>query len=252
MVGYALAMNITLCIETSSAHCSVALAVGDELFDDNRLLERSHNEHLLAMLDALCGRANIRAADVELIGFGCGPGSFTGVRIAASVSQAIALAAGCPVVPIPSSQVLADTAQAETGLTTWVSCIRSRGTSYYLALYENEKKNETAPGHNRCTQAEMLCQSPPEWLRSVLDAGESQAPDVVGGVVAGIVGEMPPWLPECGLTHITLPPSAKVMVARTRAYHAQGSSVDAELALPVYVQGDSPWVKLSGKRKQAV
>jgi len=238
-------MNITLCIETSSAHCSVALAVGDELFDDNRLLDRSHNEHLLAMLDALCGRANIRAADVELIGFGCGPGSFTGVRIAASVSQAIAVATGCPVVPIPSSQVLVDTAQAEkTGLTTWVSSIRSRGTSYYLALYEYE----TALGRNRCVQAEVLCQSPPEWLGSVLDAAESRTSDSVGG----IVGEMPPWLPQCRLTHITLPPSAKVMVARTRAYHAQGGSVDAELALPVYVDGDSPWVKLSGKRKQAV
>ena len=49
-----------------------------------------HVERLLARLDA-------NLSNLEFVAFGCGPGSFTGVRVAASAVQAIAFARGMPV-----------------------------------------------------------------------------------------------------------------------------------------------------------
>ncbi len=91
-VGYAGSMTNTLCIETSTAHCSLALAVGEDIFSQQRKLERSHNEHILPMLSELFASAGLSKQDIQVIGFGAGPGSFTGVRIAASVAQGIAMA----------------------------------------------------------------------------------------------------------------------------------------------------------------
>ncbi|MEC8144879.1 MAG: tRNA (adenosine(37)-N6)-threonylcarbamoyltransferase complex dimerization subunit type 1 TsaB, partial [Pseudomonadota bacterium] len=82
-------MTVTLCIETSTAHCSLALAVDGRVFSEHERLLRRHNEQVLPMLDRLYKQAGATPRDTQLIGFGAGPGSFTGVRIAASIAQGV-------------------------------------------------------------------------------------------------------------------------------------------------------------------
>lgn len=43
----------------------------------------------------------------SLVGVGCGPGSYTSVRVSVSSARAISQAAGCPVLPLNSLEVLA-------------------------------------------------------------------------------------------------------------------------------------------------
>ena len=90
----------TLCIETSGPHCSLALAVDGQIYSRDELLQRSHNQYLLPMLDELFSAAGITPMQLELVSFGCGPGSFTGVRIAAAAAQAIATASNAKIVPL--------------------------------------------------------------------------------------------------------------------------------------------------------
>ena len=94
-------MTVTFCIETSGAHCSLAVAIDEQIYAADRELRRTHNLHLLPMADELLQRVGLVPTDVELVAFGCGPGSFTGVRIAAAVSQALALAADAAVLDAP-------------------------------------------------------------------------------------------------------------------------------------------------------
>ena len=229
----------TLCIETSGPHCSLALAVDGHIYRRDQLLHRSHNQHLLPLLDALFHEAGIKPVQLELVSFGCGPGSFTGVRIAAAAAQAIATASNAPVVPLSSAWVLAATAFAVNGrLEQVVCCIASRGQAFYLSEYQ--RVDVPPPGTFGFIQsiADELADQPPEWL---LNHEQAAFP----GGKAGIVGKVPSWLPEHLHDYVleTHYPRAEVMIAAALAAHHDGQSVPPELGLPVYFDGDSPWRK---------
>ena len=224
-------MAITLCIETSGPHCSLALACGERIYTRDELLERSHNQHLLNLLDELFVTARCKPADVELVGFGCGPGSFTGVRIAAAATQAIAFGAAARIVPVPSLHALAMTAAVNyPAKSRFICAVKSRGEAYYLASYlradlDAEKKAE---------QTEELTDQPSAWMQD-LHVGEDTL----------VVGGRPGWLPETlQRVHVEgVHPQAGDIVEWVRRQHAQGLSQSPEAALPRYISGDSPWKK---------
>lgn len=81
-----------LALDLSTAHGSIAVVRGDDvLFEAAFQSERSHNAQVFAPL-----REALTAAGSELAGIviGNGPGSYTGVRIAISAAQGIALSRG--------------------------------------------------------------------------------------------------------------------------------------------------------------
>lgn len=96
-----------LAIDTSAAHCSAALLNDGESTQRLRAAPRRHGELLLAMMDDLLSAAGLRPADLDAFAFARGPGSFTGLRIAAAVVQGASLAAGKPVVGVSTLAALA-------------------------------------------------------------------------------------------------------------------------------------------------
>lgn len=96
-----------LAIETSSAACSVALRLEESLFCRHEVLPRRHQERLPAMIAEVLSDANIRGGDLAGIAFGVGPGSFTGLRLAAATAQAWSLAHDLPVFKVSSLATLA-------------------------------------------------------------------------------------------------------------------------------------------------
>src|SRR5574337_2025289 len=99
-------MNI-LAIETSSTVCSVALYWDGDIVSKQVLDPNQHAKVILPMIDELLSIAEINIKKLDAIAFGCGPGSFTGLRIAASVAQGLALAHHLPLISISSLQALA-------------------------------------------------------------------------------------------------------------------------------------------------
>ena len=123
-------MNL-LAVETSTELCSAALLRGDELFVEEAIAENRHSELLAPMIRRLLERAHLRAAEMDAFGFGQGPGSFTGIRIACGVIQGLAFASNRPVVPVPSLLALAE--QSNEGRV--IAALDARMDETYVAAY---------------------------------------------------------------------------------------------------------------------
>jgi len=109
----------------------VALLRGSELFVEEALAENRHSEMLVPMLRRLLERARLAPAQMDAFGFGQGPGSFTGIRIACGIVQGLAFAAHRPVVPVPSLLALAE----QSNESRVIAALDARMGEAYLAAY---------------------------------------------------------------------------------------------------------------------
>jgi tRNA threonylcarbamoyladenosine biosynthesis protein TsaB len=103
-------MTGVLAIETATEACSVALLTQGQRSQLHELQPRQHSQRLFGMLRELLPGADPRAHGVTLLAYGCGPGSFTGLRIAASAVQGLAFATGLSCAAVSTLACLAQTA----------------------------------------------------------------------------------------------------------------------------------------------
>jgi tRNA threonylcarbamoyladenosine biosynthesis protein TsaB len=96
-----------LAVETATEACSAALLVNGEITEQFTLTENGHSKLILPMIDSLLADAGLQPSDLDGLAFGCGPGSFTGVRIATGIIQGIAFALALPVMPVSNLAAVA-------------------------------------------------------------------------------------------------------------------------------------------------
>src|SRR5690606_12153575 len=114
--------------------CSCAVLHKDIIHERHELVPRQHTRLLLPMVQQLLQECGLEFAELDAIAFGKGPGSFTGLRIAAGVTQGIAFAANLPVIPVSTLAALA--LQGSDGKDTLVfSCLDARIEELYWGWY---------------------------------------------------------------------------------------------------------------------
>lgn len=99
-----------LAFDASTNACSVALHSGNHIFFRHDIAPSQHAKLILPMIQALLLEAAITLKDVAAIAFGCGPGSFMGVRLATAMAQGLGFGVAIPLIPISTLQTLAQTA----------------------------------------------------------------------------------------------------------------------------------------------
>lgn len=100
--------DLAVGIETSTRAASIALAAGGRLLEEHRLAADSRaTAELLPRLDLLLRRHGFTARQIETVCFSQGPGSFTGLRIAATIARMLHAALGCRVVAVSTLEALA-------------------------------------------------------------------------------------------------------------------------------------------------
>lgn len=109
-------MTAYLAIETSTPLGSVAVGSGDTILAEAVLgVQSRHSEALLPAVDFVLRNAQVDKRDLARIIVGGGPGSFTGLRIAAATAKALATALGKPLFAYSGLAALAAGAAAHEG-----------------------------------------------------------------------------------------------------------------------------------------
>lgn len=119
----------TLAIDTSGRACSVAL------FDEAGVIEERHEElgrgHAERLIGWIAGLSDGGRAD--RIVAGCGPGSFTGVRIGVAAAKGLALGWGVPVFGISSFALIA----AESGQAALTVAVEGGHGELFVQDFDN-------------------------------------------------------------------------------------------------------------------
>jgi tRNA threonylcarbamoyladenosine biosynthesis protein TsaB len=124
-----------LALDTSSIACSVALQLDDAVSELHEEQPREHTALLLPMIDSLLENAGAAVPDLDAIVLGNGPGSFIGMRIAASVAQGLAYAAGLRIVPVSSMAAVAAQVFDEHDAAEVVVAQDAHMNEVYLGVY---------------------------------------------------------------------------------------------------------------------
>ena len=101
------AAPIVLAIDTTAGSCSVALDGAQGIVRRAAPMTHGHSRHVLGLVEAVLGEAGVAPAGLSAIGFGSGPGSFTGLRIACGVAQGLGFGWALPLVPVDAMRTLA-------------------------------------------------------------------------------------------------------------------------------------------------
>lgn len=125
-----------LALDTSSVACTVALDVGGTVFERHEEQPREHTRLLMPMIRSVLEEADVSLADLDAIVLGNGPGSFIGLRIAASVAQGLAHGAGLKIIPVSSLAAVAAEVFDSTDGDQVAVAQDAHMNEVYLGLYE--------------------------------------------------------------------------------------------------------------------
>ncbi|MDD2768852.1 MAG: tRNA (adenosine(37)-N6)-threonylcarbamoyltransferase complex dimerization subunit type 1 TsaB [Methylococcus sp.] len=220
---------ILLAIETATEACSAALYHDGAVIERYQFAPREHNRLILPMLDSLLAEAGFALPQVDALAFGRGPGSFTGVRIAAGVAQGVAFALELPVAPVSTLAALADEALCETGCEYAFPCIDARMAEVYFAVYRRDREGfPELMGEERVLSPERVDFAPACGIGAATGSGWA----TYEACLRGLAGER-----LSSILAGRFPRAASVARLGARI-HALGASVPAEQALPVYLRDD--------------
>ncbi|NKB47023.1 MAG: tRNA (adenosine(37)-N6)-threonylcarbamoyltransferase complex dimerization subunit type 1 TsaB [Legionellales bacterium] len=215
-------MNI-LAFDTATSTCSVAGMCGQKVVEEHALLPRQQAQCLLPMIERTLAKQGIGSAQLDVIAFGRGPGSFTGLRIAASVAQGIAVGLSLPVIPISTLAALAQGAHRLYQVKNILVALDARMQQVYWGAYQwREQTMHSVDDEQVVTPAQLH-----------LPAGEDWAGVGEGWKAYQI--EFPAWFTQVDVLPLFYPHAQDIATLAQHAWR-QGKAVAADQALPVYIR----------------
>jgi tRNA threonylcarbamoyladenosine biosynthesis protein TsaB len=126
---------IVLGLDTSGYANAVGVVDGDNVLADSVIPARKDSlEQIVANIDDVLKDAGLKLEDVEGIGVGLGPGSWTGIRVGVTVGKMLALAAGKPVAGVATLEILANAVGDAKRLICPIISVGA-GDAVYAGLY---------------------------------------------------------------------------------------------------------------------
>lgn len=153
-------MNV-LAVNSSDDRLSVALLQDDQITTTERMSARNHNRDVLVCIDQMVADGGLSLNDLHTIAFGKGPGSFTGLRIAAGVAQGLAFGLKIPLIPV---SCLAAIAQKQVHEKVFVAMDAKRSQIYWGLYVRNGDDCVSLLGKERLTDVSAIRLPDRGWL----------------------------------------------------------------------------------------
>lgn len=221
-------------LETSSAVATVALTVEGEVLEREIASPREQAGLLLALVDELLATAALTLGQLDGVAFGRGPGSFTGLRLAAAVAQGFGLAAGVPLLPVSSLLSLAEHARRSYGVERSLVAVDARMGEVYSAAFEAGSEGLTLAAPERlCSPGALTAPARPGW--TAVGDGFAAYAEVLAELTAGADRVLP-----------SLCPTARDLFPQAARDLAAGRTAAPQQALPVYLREDDAWQRRAG------
>ncbi|HOR86619.1 MAG TPA: tRNA (adenosine(37)-N6)-threonylcarbamoyltransferase complex dimerization subunit type 1 TsaB [Bacillota bacterium] len=127
-----------LAVDTSTSAATAAIMENDRLISEYILnINKAHSEKIMGIIDDLFGKSGVEPSEIDLYACSAGPGSFTGLRIGASIIKGMAQTFGKPVAGVPTLDALAYNLYNCTGLIC--PMLDAQRGAVYSSLYSWEK-----------------------------------------------------------------------------------------------------------------
>jgi len=218
-------MTTLIAIETSTEACSAALLRNGALLERSQVAPRRHAELILPMIESLLAEAGVSRRDLDAVAVGRGPGAFTGVRLAISVAQGLALGLDVPVVPVSSLAALAQDVPADPH-TAILAVIDARMGEVYAGTFLRAADGTVEALAAESVGPAAMLALPERGHWSVVGTGWAVYRDAIAAHL-----REPPRFADGGRY-----PQARAVAQLAAPQLAAGRGVAPEFALPVYLR----------------
>lgn len=225
-----------LSLDTCTESCSASLLIKGKQYSELAVVPREHSQRILPMVDSVLSQANIKLADVDLIAYGRGPGSFTGIRICTSMTQGLALGQDIPVIGISTLQTMAQAVFDDQGAEHIIAAIDARMGEVYWGQFIVKDGLAELVGHEAVIA--------PNLVSLTL---ESDASITATGTGFDTYPELLELASNIEIANNIKFPDAKSMLALAKQGYASGLSTSVDELAPVYVRDTVSWKKLPGR-----
>lgn len=135
-------MKRILSIETATTVCSVAIHEDGHCIALKEICEpNAHSEKLTVLIEELLASLKFQVSDCNAIALSQGPGSYTGLRIGASVAKGLCYACNLPLITVDTLQAIAlsckKTLASMNGNEIFMPMIDARRMEVYTAQWDS-------------------------------------------------------------------------------------------------------------------
>tara|TARA_B100001750_G_scaffold244683_2_gene262575 strand:- start:503 stop:1168 length:666 start_codon:yes stop_codon:yes gene_type:complete len=216
-----------LAIETSSEACSLALSDGKEAVNFHKVIFQQHSEKLLQLINDLMNKLDLSYQDLDVIATGCGPGSFTGTRLACSVTQGLSYSKSIPVISVSSLQIIAQGINREFKSLQVIVLVNAHMGQIYLGNFQFDKENLITASQMALKKEEF----------GKLDFPSKSV--FVGNGCELVKNE----LDDLNMKVYERYPNAKDLLTEAEKKLSKGEIIDPQDLAPIYLTGEEHWTK---------
>lgn len=244
-------MKTILALDSSSENCSIAVLHQHAMSLRSEHAPRKHTQLILPLMKQEIAERSLQLDDVDAIAFGSGPGSFTGIRIAAGVAQGLAYGLNVPIYAISNLKALALQSYLKHKLPFVLVCIDARMAEIYWGLFKVSEQNVAEQGlsFTRYTVDALTDEqvSSPDTVNLPKEYVDSTKNDNLAGIGTGINLLDSSVLQYMKVQDVEAQPNAHTIAFLAETAISEGQSGELSEALPSYVRDTVTWNKLPGR-----